>query len=487
MREAAGRMMTLDVVQPVTTSSRGLRERFPSLPFLWWAIGLALTAGFGLGMLLFLHLAAGQPSGPWWLAAVQAHGHVQLFGWGGMFALGIGLYFLPRLRGCPDPSPSAIGLAAWLLGGGLALRALTQPAVAALEPGGLRVAVGGALALSGVLELTGAALAVGALVVAARRGPPLASRTGLVAVIPFALTFFVSLLLALAVNAVVLATDARSTGLVPGAAEWTIVHLGLVGMLVAISGAVSARTFPLYLRLRVPPRRELHAVFGLFAIGLVLRAATPFDLPPALQSLPSLGAVFLGLALVGLVVVVDVPFRRTLRTRAGQAWPSISEYRASDCLIVAAYSWLGAAGVLMLLEGLAGWGLAPSPPLDAERHALGAGLVTLLILGMAIRMVPGFTGRKLYSARLVWATVWLGNAAALLRVVPLFLPAGRLTMTLLGLAGLLGLVAVACLGWNLWRTVRGPAGAGGDAGAERAPRCARARSRSGGTSRELQE
>ena len=56
---------------------------------------------------------------------------------------------------------------------------------------------------------------------------------------------------------------------------------------------------------------------------------------------------------------------------------------------------------------------------------------------MAIRMVPGFVGRKLYSARLVWATVWLGNAAAVLRVLPLFLPSSRVTVALLGLAGLL--------------------------------------------------
>jgi uncharacterized protein involved in response to NO len=474
-------MTLLDVVEPAATSSRGVHERFPSLPFLWWAIGLALTAGFGLGMLLFLHLAVGQPASPWWVAAVQAHGHVQVFGWGGMFALGIGLFFLPRLRGCPAPSPRAVRTAAWLLGGGLALRALAQPTVAALEPGGLRLAAGAALALSGVLELAGAALAVGALLAVAWRGPALASRTGLVAVIPFAVTFFASLALALAVNAVALATDARTTGLVPGAADWTIVHLGLVGMLVPIVSAVSARTFPLYLRLRVPPLRELYAVFAVYVIGLLLRSTSVLALPTALEPLPALGAVILGLALVGIVVVVDVPFRRTLRTRPGQAWPSVPEYRASDCLIVAAYIWLGVAGLLMILEGLSWWGLAPRPPLDAERHALGAGLVSLLILGMAIRMVPGFAGRKLYSARLVWATVWLGNAAVLLRVLPLFAPSSRLTTTLLGLAGLLGLAAVACLGLNLWRTVRAPVGA------ERAPRCDRARSRRGGASKEPQE
>jgi uncharacterized protein involved in response to NO len=447
-------MTLIDVVQPAATPSRGVRERFPSVRFLWWAIGLALTAGFGLGMLLFLHLAAGQPSGLWWVAAVQAHGHVQLFGWGGMFALGIGLHFLPRLRASPPPSARAVRMAAWLLGGGLAVRALAQPTVAALAPGTLHAVAGVALALSGLLELAGAGLAVGALVVAARRGPPLASRPALVAVIPFALTFFVSLLLALAVNAVVLLTEARATGLVPGAADWTIVHLGLVGMLVTISAAVSARTFPLFLRLRVPTPRELYAVFAIYLTGFVLRATLALDLPPALQALPSIGSAILGLALIGIMVVVDVPFRRSLRARAGQPWPSVSEYRASEWLIVPAYTWLGVAGLLMILEGLAWWGLTPRPPLDAERHALGAGLVTLLILGMSIRMVPGFSGRKLHSARLVWATVWLGNAAVILRVLPLFLPSSRVTMTLLGLAGLLGLAAIACVGWNLWQTVR---------------------------------
>ncbi len=71
-------------------------------------------------------------------------------------------------------------------------------------------------------------------------------------------------------------------------------------------------------------------------------------------------------------------------------------------------------------------------------------------------MVPGFAGRKLHSVGLVWATVWLGNAAAILRILPLFLPSSRATMALLGLSGLLGLVAIACLGWNLWQTLREP-------------------------------
>jgi uncharacterized protein involved in response to NO len=430
----------------------------PSLLFIWWAIGLALTVGFGQGMLLFLLVALGQPLGLTYVAAAQAHGHVQLFGWAGMFALGVGLYFLPRLRGSPAPSPRTVRAAAWLLGSGLALRAVSQPVAAALEPGALRGAFGAALVLSGLLELLGGGLATWALVDAARRGPPLAGRAGLVAVLPFALAFFVALLLGLAANTLLLlAIVGRGSPFLAAGADWQLVHLGLIGMLVPISAAISARTFPLYLRLRVPPGGELYVLFGLLLVGFLLRASTPLDLPGLAGTyLPALGSLLEGVALIMLAVVVDVPFRVTRRVPAGQEGPPLSELRAAERLIVSAYLWLACTGLLLVIDSLALLSLVPRPPIDAERHALGAGFVTLLIFGMAVRLLPGFAGRRLYSAGLVWATLWLGNAAAFLRVAPLFLERSPASTGLLTLAGLLALAAVGCLGWNLWRTMRQP-------------------------------
>ena len=81
---------------------------------------------------------------------------------------------------------------------------------------------------------------------------------------------------------------------------------------------------------------------------------------------------------------------------------------------------------------------------------------------MGARLLPGFVGRQqTASARLVWATLWLGNAAALLRVVPLLAPwllgasavPAPAVPTLLALSGVLDVAAVACFGWNLWRTL----------------------------------
>jgi hypothetical protein len=51
-------------------------------PFLRAAVPLALTAGFGLGDILFAAPALGLAIRGWWLAAAQVHAHVQLVGRG---------------------------------------------------------------------------------------------------------------------------------------------------------------------------------------------------------------------------------------------------------------------------------------------------------------------------------------------------------------------------------------------------------------------
>src|SRR5581483_8526243 len=163
-------------------------------PFVRAAIGLALLGGFGLGGGLGLALALRLPLGTWWLAAVQAHGHLQLFGWAGLMVLGVGLHFMPRLRGAALVAPGLTRPALALLAAGLLARLVAQPALAATaEP--LAVVLRSALAVAAVAELAGALVAA-----TLRRGPPLAARAGLRPVLPFFVVGFASLLLALAAN-----------------------------------------------------------------------------------------------------------------------------------------------------------------------------------------------------------------------------------------------------------------------------------------------
>jgi hypothetical protein len=54
-------------------------------------------------------------------------------------------------------------------------------------------------------------------------------------------------------------------------------------------------------------------------------------------------------------------------------------------LLRCAYGWLAAGA-----GGPGGW----TPPADLERQALGAGCLTLPILGMATLLLPGFVGGR---------------------------------------------------------------------------------------------
>jgi cbb3-type cytochrome oxidase subunit 1 len=103
---------------------------------------------------------------------------------------------------------------------------------------------------------------------------------------------------------------------------------------------------------------------------------------------------------------------------------------------------------------------------DVARHAFLMGFVTHLILGMSVRMIPGFVRRKkIASAKLVDATFWLGNTAAAFRVLPLILPsalfeampgAARTAQATFAFSGILGMFAIACLTINLRKTASSP-------------------------------
>ncbi|HLI26892.1 MAG TPA: hypothetical protein VKZ60_07475 [Chloroflexota bacterium] len=448
---------------PASASARPAPQRAggsPTPPFLWAAIAAAALPGFALGAVLF-----GHRGGLWWAAAAQAHGHAQLFGWAGLLVIGVLLHFLPRLRGAPLRAPRATPWILGLYGGGLALRVVAQP-LAPLLP-----ALGPLLPLSAGLELAGALLASAVLLSMVRAGAPLAQRPGFVQLVPWLIVGLPGFLLGLGAN--LLAMGAAATApLALAPAPWgpAAVLLGLYGFLVPIAVAMSARTLPLYLRVRPPTTRGLNVVLAVLVAGLLLRLAAAGAAP----GLAALGQLALAAALVGACWQLDVPLTRTraailaeARRRAaayGQAPRPLTEsergYLPAELLVRSAYGWLLVAALLLGLGSLAELVGLPAPPADAERHAVGAGYITLLILGVGVYLLPGFQGRRLASLRLVWATLWLGNLGALLRVVSVLVswalaaPSLGWLTELAGVGGLVDLVAVLLFAGNLWRTWR---------------------------------
>jgi uncharacterized protein involved in response to NO len=87
-------------------------------------------------------------------------------------------------------------------------------------------------------------------------------------------------------------------------------------------------------------------------------------------------------------------------------------------------AWLGFAGLLCIYYGgraLTDSTLPSQFEMDAIRHALGIGVVTAMIMGMALMIVPEFAGERMAASRQRYvshALLVLVNLAAVLRVVP---------------------------------------------------------------------
>lgn len=440
-------------------------------PGLRAALTLGVVGGFAMAATLTTTYALGLVNGPWWLGLAQAHGHLQLYGWAGLFALSVALHFVPRLRG------EALALqryVPWIFGAlvaGLVLRGIAQPLAAASSSAFWRVA----LVLSGALELAALLGAVTALGLTLFGRPGMRQRSALWGVAPLIGGAFLSLGLSSVVNFANTITLAypSAAGVIPYTGDQANVTLGLFGFLVPLALGMSARTLPMYAGLEPFPRRILWPLAGLWYTGL---AFSLISLATAVGWLGALGDLLMGAALMvfigGFIRALALRGRLPKKVAALAPAPRARErdYRAQIthdrgsygpfvAIVASSYLWALLAGILLAVNGIAGlFGVTPVSP-DAIRHSLALGFVALLICGIAPRMLPGFSGGRILSAGLVWATLWLGDSAALLRVGALLATpalaglgsAGATTVNILfGLSGPIGLALAACLLINLW-------------------------------------
>jgi hypothetical protein len=145
--------------------------------------------------------------------------------------------------------------------------------------------------------------------------------------------------------------------------------------------------------------------------------------------------------------------------------PLGSRTAALDVFLRAAYLWLLVAAALVLWQAIAGiGGAAPGYfALNGARHALTLGFITMMIFGMAARLLSGVSGRPWYQPRLLWLIFATLNASALLRTALQPTLGYSSAGPLLGLAAGLGLVsfwlfAIGALQTLARRTKRVPAG-----------------------------
>ena len=387
------------------------------------ALAIGLTVGFGLGLWLLLARVWGVTLfGANWLALVQVHGVLQLFGFAGFFAMGIAFHALPRFRGAGPPPAWLVRITYTATLAGLVLRSVAQP-IPDLPARGPLLLVGDGLLFIGTVAFSAAVLRSLATGRNPHRPDELVIGAG-IAVFPVA-----ALLVALeAVGSAPLIVDQATDD----RALWTML-LGAIGTLIFGAWARLAPGFVAALPARSRP----------LLIGVVLWLSGVGTL--AAESAAGPWLLLAGLAITTYALSVFGPgiARQPLQDHA----------RLTRIGVRSAFAWafvgigILAAGTL----GLAGSYLQVS----AARHAMALGFVTLMIYSVGARALPAFLSRRLWSPRLQAATLLIANVGVVLRVFPQLLE-GLPLDAVIGLSGIFSYTSLLLFTVNVVRTLRGP-------------------------------
>lgn len=469
----------------------GVWQRRIHEPFVRAALLIALTTGFGYGALMVALLAFGVIPGAWYPPLLQAHGHAQLFGWLGCFILGMGLFFLPRLRGAQLQHQERLRYVLLLLATGITVRTVAQP-LAGWFGNGDAANISRALMFGAtLLEMASLFVLLSLLIPTERAQKPLSPGAPAYPVLPFVQIAFVCLALAFVLNFLgVWNAFAQARNVIPARYDQSVILLMLYGVAIPMAMVFALRNLPLFMRLAMPSRTGWRALALVYGTALFVRLLPQF-IAIADDALIATGSVlranylnvlvFDAFALVGILVMnacilifvwrLDLlrlkkpwtperiqasrPDLEHLRQPTRANYPDNGEYGRFELLIYSAFAWLVVATVLDILRALPFVAENFTIPQDAARHALFVGFITLLIFGMAVRMAPGFSGKRgvAHPDLVVWLFV-LGNLAAFLRVVPAFFPQSEFALMLWGISGFIGWCAVLVLAIMLWETFR---------------------------------
>lgn len=236
-------------------------------------------------------------------------------------------------------------------------------------------------------------------------------------------------------------------------------HIQIVGFACMVIIGIFAKTLPIFLGIQEPNRKISIYVLYILNISIALRTVSEFyreyttnlhgffTVVFCLAGIMEACGVFLFIYSLNLFdnkkVVknpVNLPtgFRKFIR--AALIWLFVSE---SALLTYTIYEAVSGEHTSHALFG-------------AYRHAIFIGFISMMILGCASKMIPLSKGVKLCSTRLLNATFILINVGCMFRVVsqPVASHLYPQLYALLGISGFIEYAAMFCFGINAWKTMQ---------------------------------
>jgi hypothetical protein len=434
-------------------------------PFFKAGILVVLTLGAVWGAYLLVRISLSESFRAVGLHEVNAHGHAQIFGWVGLFVMGFAYQAFPRFKHTSLSHPRLAYASLWLMLFGLAVRSVYEPLAAAFDLQSWP-AVGAA-----AVEVI--AIAIFVVVIAATwraSGKPLAYYDAYIVCALF--WFFVQAIYETAYLAATFATP--EANLVPLVATWQapLRDIQIHGFALLMILGVSQRLFHHFYGFPEPSRRL--SVVALVALNLALVGEVFGFLLKRLA-----GHGWIALWYVSVLVLAGTILMLVWN------WHVMARARESDRslkFLRTAYVWLLVSLAMTVLLPAYQFGLLPliAPDSDAVRigfshayhgairHAITVGFVSLMIVGVAAKVVPTLNGVDLRTLPGLWTPFILINAGCALRVVAQILTDATSTAyPIAGVSGVMEVTGLAIWGVHLWRVMRrGALGLEGNAYAE---------------------
>ncbi|HUJ11322.1 MAG TPA: hypothetical protein VL171_14995 [Verrucomicrobiae bacterium] len=404
------------------------REQFVSenlyKQFVFGALFVALTGGFGLGVVNLTRIALAQSYYEISGVLKQIHGHAQIFGWVGLFVMGVAFHAVPRMKLVSLRPVRAAQACLWFMLAGISLRVLSRPLAN-------NAAVRFGLLGSGLMELIGIGLFAW-LMARIEFGSKL-KREFHEKFIWASVGWFAVLAIWNFLIVLQMFRD-HSVG-IPALQDALWIHVAFFGFIANMIFGFSLRVLPHFLGLRESKVWAANGAFWLWNAAIFLR----YPVERLAWAASTLEAV----AIVLFVWALGVFARR--RTKIDIKGVD----NAFAWFIKLGYGWLLMVALIPFHADL--FRLSAS-----ARHTMAIGFITPIIFGVAYRVLPIFNGVNLWSNRLMRASFWHLAAGSTLAFAMAFNNIFETTWSYVwsGIAGYLVFAALVMFAINIAMTLR---------------------------------
>ncbi len=374
--------------------------------------------------------------------AIQMHGSSQLVGWVGLYIMGFFYFIVPRLKGTTLVGRRLANLSYYLVLAGLIIRAVLynfEKSDTPLYP-----------FMAAFLDTVAAALF---LVICWRTLKKSTEPKGiqdnflLAGMVWFLVSGIVSSVLNLQLYLGSFPTqNPLVAGSVPPYLFSAWVHLFLMGFVFNFIFGISSRTMSSFLD--TPPVREgtvrkFFWIYNAALIGYVISALTRIQT-----------VYFVTLLLIVHFTWLFIFALRVFEKKVGDL-DDVQMDRSHERFIWVGYGWLAVS------LGIALFQLMTKDPYTlhllrgAANHGYTVGFVSMLMIGYSMKMIPVFTGNRIWSSALTQWTFWLLNIGNTTRIgfELLSITKSPVIHGIVGFTGFLEVLAVILFGINIWVTM----------------------------------